>query len=348
MKTYVFLLLLLFTAPTSLVQAQNCVDSSLIQPDGICFDVYMPVCGCNGITYSNSCYAEILGGVIDFTPGPCAGDVVDAEPCTDLSGVDFGVCAMYMGITIINGACVGISGCGWVVNGVNYQTASYNSMEECEACLESIPIDVEPCTDVADVDFGACDMFMGIAVVNGQCMGVSGCGFVVGDLNYTSAFYNTIEECEACLENEPIDAEPCSDLQNLDFGPCSMFIGYAVNSGQCVPMSGCGTVSNNVNYQNALYTTEAECELCLSSNGILEDAYGSLVIYPNPVKDILYVQSTNEVHGISVYSSTGILVYESNLSGQAFSFDTKKWSPGLYFIHIQTIKGVSIAKVLVH
>jgi hypothetical protein len=80
----------------------------------------------------------------------------------------------------------------------------------------------------------------------------------------------------------------------------------------------------------------------------LEDAYGSLVIYPNPVKDILYVQSTNEVHGIGVYSSTGILVYESNLSGQAFSFDTKKWSPGLYFIHIQTIKGVSIAKVLVH
>lgn len=330
------------------VYAQNCIDSSLIDPNGICFDVYMPVCGCNGITYSNSCYAEILGGVIDFTPGPCAGDVVDAAPCSDLSGVDFGVCAMYMGITIINGACVGISGCGWVVNGVNYQTASYNSMEACQACLESIPIDAEPCTDVADVDFGDCDMFMGIAVVNGQCTGISGCGFVVDDINYSPAFYTSMEDCEACLENEPIDAEPCTDLANIDFGPCSMFIGYALNGGQCVPMSGCGTVSNNVNYQNALYATEAECELCLSSNGISEDTYGSLVIYPNPVKDILYVQSKNEVHGIRIYSSDGILVYEINEIGQEFSFDTKKWSPGLYFIHIQTIKGVSIAKVLVH
>ena len=127
-----------------------------------------------------------------------------------------------------------------------------------------------------------------------------------------------------------------------------MFIGYALNGGQCVPMSGCGTVSNNVNYQNALYTTEAECELCLSSNGFSEDAYGSMVIYPNPVKDVLYVQSKNEVHVINIYSGTGILVYESNLSGQAFSFDTKKWSPGLYFIHIQTIKGVATAKVLVN
>jgi hypothetical protein len=330
------------------VQAQNCIDSSLIDPNGICFDVYMPVCGCNGITYSNSCYAEILGGVIDFTPGPCAGDIIDAEPCSDLAGVDFGVCAMYMGITIINGACVGISGCGWVVNGVNYQTASYNSMEACQACLESIPIDAEPCTDVAAVDFGDCDMFMGIAVVNGQCTGISGCGFVVDDINYAPAFYSSMEDCEACLGNEPIDAEPCTDLANIDFGPCSMFIGYALNGGQCVPMSGCGTVSNNVNYQNALYATEAECELCLSSNGISEDDLNAVVLYPNPVQDMLHIVSKLEINRIVIYNSAGNAIFESNSIGQEFDFDTRNWNSGLYFVQIQTINGIITSKVLVH
>ena len=328
--------------------SQNCIDSSLINPDAACFEIYMPVCGCDGVTYSNSCYATIMGGVTSYTEGPCAGDIVDAQPCSDLAGVDFGVCAMYMGITIINGACVGISGCGWIVNGVNYQTASYNSLEECQACLESIPIDAEPCTDVADVDFGDCDMALGVTIINGQCAFVSGCGFVVNDINYAPAFYNTIEACEACFESEPIDVEPCTDLANIDFGPCSMFIGYALNGGQCLPMSGCGTVVNNVDYQNALYATEAECELCLSTNSVIDNAAGNVVIYPNPAQDVLHIQSNVEINRIIIYNSVGNLIFVSSTSGQEFNFNTRNWSSGLYIIQIQTINGIINTKVLVH
>lgn len=278
------LIVLIFNSSFGNLQAQNCIDTSLMNPNAGCFDIYVPVCGCDGVTYSNSCYAVIFGGVTSFTEGPCSGGIIDAEPCADLAGVDFGFCAMYMGITIINGQCIGISGCGWEVDGINYQTASYDSMEACQACL-----------------------------------------------NDTIVF-----------------AEPCRDLAEIDFGLCDMILGYAVIGNTCELLSGCGSIVNNIDFQNALYAIEAECELCLSSNGILEDAYGSIVIYPNPVQDVLHIQAKNDVNSIKIYNSAGTLVYEINGIGQEFSFDTQKWNPGLYFVQIQTIQGMVINKISVH
>lgn len=40
-------------------------------PDCVCPTVYEPVCGCNGVTYSNSCYAK-CDGVRQYTDGACA------------------------------------------------------------------------------------------------------------------------------------------------------------------------------------------------------------------------------------------------------------------------------------
>jgi Kazal-type serine protease inhibitor domain len=37
-----------------------------------CLDVYDPVCGSNGVTYSNACYAR-RAGVTSYTRGACDG-----------------------------------------------------------------------------------------------------------------------------------------------------------------------------------------------------------------------------------------------------------------------------------
>jgi len=67
--------LLVPTIYTFDLKAQACVDSSLIDPNAICITLFDPVCGCDGVTYGNSCEAVNFGGVTSWTPGAC--DTID-------------------------------------------------------------------------------------------------------------------------------------------------------------------------------------------------------------------------------------------------------------------------------
>ncbi|MDA0940305.1 MAG: hypothetical protein O2990_04825 [Bacteroidetes bacterium] len=69
----------------------GCIDESLIDPNMACIEIWDPVCGCDGITYSNECYATYYGGVTEFTPGECGTTggcepVIEAWP-SDVPGV---------------------------------------------------------------------------------------------------------------------------------------------------------------------------------------------------------------------------------------------------------------------
>ncbi|WP_287060994.1 hypothetical protein, partial [Algoriphagus sp.] len=48
----------------------DCYDSRLVKDTAACYQIYAPVCGCNGITYGNDCEARSRG-ITSFTQGTC-------------------------------------------------------------------------------------------------------------------------------------------------------------------------------------------------------------------------------------------------------------------------------------
>ena len=74
MKKFLSLLILLVFISCSKDKENNdesCIDESLIDVTSACIEIYDPVCGCNGITYPNSCYAITFNGIKSFTKGAC-------------------------------------------------------------------------------------------------------------------------------------------------------------------------------------------------------------------------------------------------------------------------------------
>lgn len=72
MKNITLLIAFLFFTSCS-KQKENvteCIDENSIATDFICIEIYQPVCGCDTVTYSNSCYAE-AAGVFSYDQGVC-------------------------------------------------------------------------------------------------------------------------------------------------------------------------------------------------------------------------------------------------------------------------------------
>ncbi len=58
------------------------------------------------------------------------------------------------------------------------------------------------CIDLTGIDFGACDMVLGIGWITDHCDFISGCSYIgENGVNYSSAFFNTIGMCNEVCNN---------------------------------------------------------------------------------------------------------------------------------------------------
>ena len=70
-KLLITSLIFIYSCSSEESEEIECIDETKIDELALCIEVYEPVCGCNGITYPNICYASSFGGVTSFINGAC-------------------------------------------------------------------------------------------------------------------------------------------------------------------------------------------------------------------------------------------------------------------------------------
>ncbi len=184
-------------------------------------------------SFCGSCYADFYQNselIMDcFSPANCQ-NYTDCNSCTD-SGCFWQPDICLDECLIADLDCYG-TGNGWQAD-----------------CPE-----FELCVDLTGIDFGFCDMVLGVGFVNGECSYLSGCGW--GDMDgndWSHAFFNNIEECEtACFDEELTCEEIYNEYENLHSGiysTCEFDIDCMAVWGHCgVGLGGCHYSVNTENY----------------------------------------------------------------------------------------------------
>ena len=226
----------------------QCTDAGCFwQPagDGLCLDSCMIA--------DMSCY----GSTEDWTAA-CPESVTTS--CTDLSGVDFGPCDMYLGVGYAKGECQSFSGCGWNVGGVNYSDAFFDSVASCEAaCGGGTALSCDEIPDAYDAlhmdsEYTTCEVDNDCTAVWGDCgVGLGGCHYSVNAENYPENQVNDLVDqwlngdcmswvcdCMAPPYAQCIDGT-CTSAYCMGDNPAGCFqtgcdAGYTcVNTGECTP-----------------------------------------------------------------------------------------------------------------
>ncbi|MEY2937829.1 MAG: hypothetical protein RL062_418, partial [Bacteroidota bacterium] len=308
----------------------QCIDPSIMNPNAICPMLWLPVCGCDGQTYSNDCEAINYGGVTSWTDGECPLDTTQITCLTIPNGVSFGECDMAIGVANTDSGCVSISGCSSIgTDGMDYAGYFYNSTWECaSACMQDTVI-IIPCIQDSLINF-AVDCIP-------DYIPVCGCD----DHTYWNACEAEFHFGISSWTPGPCQAFCTPIPAGVTFGECAMPLGIAQTAEGCVYLSGCSSIgSDGFDYSGYFYDFMEECQAACG-NVSVPSITQAWHCYPNPVTDILNL--SNDVLKIELYCTTGQLMLTSRLK----QLSLLHLPNGLYHARLYNSQGVKNEKLFI-
>ncbi len=221
-------------------------------PDCICGAIFDPVCGIDGVTYSNACQAECAG--VEYTPGECeeciCGAIFDPVCGSDGETYSNACLAECAGVEYTPGECEGCI-CGAIfdpvcgIDGITYSNACQAECAGVEYTPGECSVDCI-CPAVIDPVCGSDGETYGNACL-AECAGV----------DYTPG------ECEDCICGAIFD--PVCGIDGITYSNACQAecAGVEYTPGECSVDCICPTVidpvcgSNGITYNNSC---EADCD----------------------------------------------------------------------------------------
>ena len=80
----------------------------------------------------------------------------------------------------------------------------------------------------------------------------------------------------------------------------------------------------------------------------LNELASSLNVYPNPVKDKLYIETEVKIENVAIYTITGIMVGQQTTDNgqQTLTIDLSELNSGIYFVKISTDNGEIVKRIV--
>ena len=80
----------------------------------------------------------------------------------------------------------------------------------------------------------------------------------------------------------------------------------------------------------------------------LDELASSLNVYPNPVKDKLYIETEVKIENVAIYTITGVMVGQQTTDNgqQTLTIDLSELNSGIYFVKIKTDNGEIVKRIV--
>ncbi|MBQ7532072.1 MAG: leucine-rich repeat domain-containing protein [Bacteroidales bacterium] len=171
-----------------------------------------------------------------------------------------------------------------------------------------------------------------------QCEGLNGKLIIGESVNYIGDW--AFRKCSHVMETVSLATTPAelgNDLGGMVFGE----FGMPVLTVPC----GCSEAYQNSAWYDPIglvgfYEFIEDCSAVSEAESIVS------AVYPNPTSGIVKIEAEN-IQNISIFNAIGEKMLETTASGDNFEYNFSNNASGVYFVKVETVKGVETKRVTV-